>query len=250
MRISCIFLVLVLCGLNGTAQTMMGYVRDANTGRPLYPVVVVNESTQEAVTTNDSGLYVISARTGDVMAFSFIGYQTVERRKPTSIIIASININMEPQQISLPEFKFKIDKRTKYQIDSEERRSIYKLPLERTSPSAILNPASAIAEMFSKQAQFRKQFKENFYNGEVEKFVDTRYTPDLVAKMTGFTGDTIGHFMYSYPMTYQFARTATDLELKMWIRTNYREYLKSPQYLNPKEYYFRDTVIVDTLNRN
>lgn len=250
MRISCLFLVLVLCGLIAQAQTMMGYVRDAYTGKPLYPVVVVNESTQEAVTTNDSGLYVISARTGDVMAFSYVGYQTVEHRKPTSIIVASININMEPQQISLPEFKFKIDKRTKYQVDSEERRTIYKLALERTHPSPIMSPASAIAEMFSKKAKMVYKFQENFYNGEVEKFVDIRYTPSLVAKMTGFTGDTIGHFMYSYPMPYQFARTATDLELKMWIRTNYREYLKSPAYLNPKHYYYRDTLVEDSLKRN
>jgi hypothetical protein len=35
--------------------------------------------------------------------------------------------------------------------------------------------------------------------------------------------------MYAYPMAYDFARTATDLELKMWIRDNYREWLKTQQ---------------------
>ena len=45
--------------------------------------------------------------------------------------------------------------------------------------------------------------------------------------MTGFTGDTIGHFMYAYPMPYEFARSASDLELKMWIRNNSKEWLKN-----------------------
>jgi hypothetical protein len=31
--------------------------------------------------------------------------------------------------------------------------------------------------------------------------------------------------MNTYPMDYEFARTATDLELKMWIRHNYKDYL-------------------------
>jgi hypothetical protein len=34
--------------------------------------------------------------------------------------------------------------------------------------------------------------------------------------------------MNAYPMDYDYARAATDLELKMWIRFHYREWKKNP----------------------
>jgi hypothetical protein len=59
-----------------------------------------------------------------------------------------------------------------------------------------------------------------------QKFIDTRYTPELVTKLTGYTGDTMILFMNTYPMDYSFARAASDLELKMWIRNNYKEHMQ------------------------
>src|SRR6202008_1239377 len=107
-----------------------------------------------------------------------------------------------------------------------ERAAIYKVPLQRTHPSAFASPVGALAELFSKTAKRTYAFQKNFAEGEIEKFIDTRYTPALVTKMTVLTGDSIGHFMYAYPMAYDFARTATDLEVKMWVRSNFREWQK------------------------
>jgi hypothetical protein len=50
----------------------------------------------------------------------------------------------------------------------------------------------------------------------------------LVAALTGLTGDTVGYFMNANPMPFDYARAATDLELKMWIRYNYKQWLKNP----------------------
>ena len=70
------------------------------------------------------------------------------------------------------------------------------------------------------------EFQKTFAEEEVNKFIDTRYTTSLVAKLTGLTGDSVAHFMYDYPMPYDYARNATDLELKMWIRSSYKEWIK------------------------
>ena len=148
--------------------------------------------------------------------------------KPNSVLIANIDVTMDVAENDLKEFTFRSSHLSKYQLDSIERQETYKIPLQRTPPNPFASPASAIAELFSKKAKMVYKFQENFYNGEIEKFVDTRYTPALVTKLTGITGDTVGHFMYAYPMRYDFARTATDLELKMWIRSNYKEWLKNP----------------------
>jgi len=95
-----------------------------------------------------------------------------------------------------------------------------------------MSPFSAIAEKFSKKSKRAFQFQKDFYRLESEKFIDTRYTPDLVNELTGATGDSIGHFMYAYPMPYDFARTASDLEIKMWIRTSYKVWARKDSITN------------------
>ena len=220
--------LLLLLSFSCGAQTLQGVVTDAASHKPLYPVTVVNIITQQSVYTDVNGFYSIAANQGDVIAFSYLGYKAVQRAKPLSVIIATQNITMERMNYELQEFKLRPGHLTKYQLDSFERAVTYKVPLQRRPPSPLVSPVSALAEKFSKRAKRTYQFQKNFAAGEIEKFVETRYSPELVTELTGLTGDSIGHFMYAYPMAYDFARTATDLEVKMWIRTNYREWILQP----------------------
>lgn len=220
----CICLLLLL-PVATNAQTMIGRVLDLRTGKPLSPVTVVNIYTQQSTSTDDNGMYSIPANTGDMIAFTYIGFKTVKKTKPASTLISTIDVGMEPADYLLPEFKVLPGNLTAYQKDSMERRSIYKVPLQRTRPT-VMSPASMIAEKFSLKAKMVYLFQKNFAAGEMEKYIDTRYTKQLVNELTGATGDSIGNFMYAYPMPYDFARWSTDLELKMWIRDNYREWLK------------------------
>jgi hypothetical protein len=204
-------------------------------GRPLSAVTVVNVFTQQGTTTGDNGYYTIAANPGDMIAFSYVGYKTVKKIKPLSVIIATVNVIMEPAEYQLKEFQIHPAYMTQYQIDSAERRSIYKVPLRFPHANPFNSPISAIAEKFVKISKEKFRFQKEFTAGETEKFIDTRYSPELVNELTGFTGDTIGHFMYAYPMPYDFARTATDLEIKMWIRNNYREWIKKDSVANKQE---------------
>ena len=206
---------------------MQGYVTDISTGKPLYPVTVINSFTQLATATDERGFYSIPANSMDVISFSYIGYKTIQKAKPNSLLIATVNITLEHTEYQLEEFRMNPGHLTQYQMDSAERASIYQRPLARRPPSPFNSPVSAIADKFSRKSKMTYQFQRNFIAGEREKFIDTRYTPDIVAKLTNATGDSIGHFMYAYPMPYDFARTATDLELKMWIRDSYRQWIKT-----------------------
>ncbi len=220
-------LILVLISHASEAQTLQGIVTDAATGKPLYPVTVVNLYTQQSTLTDDHGQYVIPAKQGNLIAFSFVGYKTVQKTKSFSTIITTMNVAMEQTEYQLEEFSIRPGIFSGYQLDSQERAAIYKLPLQRTHPNPFNSPVSALAELFSKTAKRTYAFQQIFEAGEIEKFVDSRYTPDLVARLTGLTGDSIGHFMYACQMPYDFARSATDLELKMWIRSNFKEWLKA-----------------------
>ncbi len=219
-------LLLLLIAGSATAQTMQGIVFDAGTRRPIWPVTVVNIRTQEAVLTSENGFYSIHAEQGDKIAFSYVGYKAELRPKPPSVIVATQDVFLTRTETQLQEVKVRLRQYTKFQLDSIERRSIYKLQLQRRPPSAFASPVSAIAEKFSKKAKRTYAFQKEFARMEDEKWIDSRYTPELVTELTGITGDTIGHFMYAYPMAYDFARAASDLEIKLWIRENYRAWIK------------------------
>ncbi len=210
------------------AQNMQGVVTDGVTGRPMLAVTVVNERTQQATTTDENGFYTIAATQGDKIAFTYVGYKTIEKQKPVSVIIATQNISMEPGATTLREFVFKGDKRTKYQIDSAERMEVYHSPLSRKPPSPFNSPVSAIAELFNKKARMAYAFQKAYVGDEQNRFIDTRYTTKVVVQLTHLTGDSVASFMNTNPMPYDFARNASDLELKMWIRERYKEWIKNP----------------------
>ena len=228
-------LICLLLSFSCGAQTVHGVVTDTATGKPLFAVTVVNTATQATAYTDATGRYTIAAKQGNVLTFSYVGYKTVAKFTPSSILIASLNITMEQAEYQLPEYKITRDSRTQYQIDSSERKNIYKTELDRKHPSPFNSPVSAVAEKFSKKAKRTYKFQKSYQEREEQRFIDTRYTPDLVNEVTSLTGDSIGHFMYAYPMPYDLARTASDLELKMWIRSNYKQWMKNQQSVNTGE---------------
>jgi len=215
-----------LLSFTSGAQTLQGIVTDSATGKPLDPVTVVNTRTQAVTYTDGHGLYTIAANNGDIIAFSYVGYKTVTKAKPNAVIVASQNISMAQSAVELQEYKVHSRNRTQYQIDSAERRAIYHSELSRRHPSPVMSPFSAVAEKFNKKAKRTYKFQKEYEQRDLQRFIDTRYTPDLVGSVTNLTDDSLGYFMNAYPMPYDFARTASELEMKMWIRSNYKAWMK------------------------
>jgi hypothetical protein len=71
-----------------------------------------------------------------------------------------------------------------------------------------------------------RHFQDQIVDIEKQKFIDTRYSEALTAQMTGLQEESLIKFMQAYPMEIDFARAASDLEIKMWIKYNFQEYSK------------------------
>ncbi len=218
------FSFFVLVSVFANCQTIQGVVTDAETHKPIFPATVVNARTQQVAYTSASGSYVITALPGDIIAFTCIGYRPEERVKPPSVIVATINVEMVHIDYQLDEVRLGPALLTRYQRDSMERKATYKSVLERHPPSPVMSPVSAIADKFSKKSQRAYQFQRDFAQAELQKYIDTRYTPSLVSDVTKTNGDTVAWFMYYHPMPYDFARAATILELKMWVLDNFKRW--------------------------
>ncbi|MGB0509337.1 MAG: SusC/RagA family TonB-linked outer membrane protein, partial [Flavobacteriales bacterium] len=73
------------------AQSVTGKVTDAKSGETLPGVAVVVEGSNTGVITDMDGMYKVSAATGDVLVYSFVGYNTV-RKEVTG---GAMNVSLE-----------------------------------------------------------------------------------------------------------------------------------------------------------
>lgn len=69
-----------------------------------------------------------------------------------------------------------------------------------------------------------KKFLRTYQAMQSEKLIAIRYNPSAVALVTGLKGEEAARFMNANPMSEGFARTASELELKMWIRDHYKRW--------------------------
>jgi hypothetical protein len=213
-----------------------GIVAESDDGSPLAAVMILNKTKNQSTMTDVDGKYSIRADKGDNIDFSYMGYYPVSLMMPESTNTFR-RISMKKKLFSLEEIEIRPDY-TPYQIDSMRRRKLHALDLSREKVSSsvmgtIFSPASALAEQFSKKSKQRFRFQKNFVKWEGQKYIDTRYLPEEVASLTGLSGDTLAAFINAYPMPQDYARTATDLEIKMWIKYNYKEWIKKPFVLPP-----------------
>lgn len=228
MRSGLYILLLLFISIGVHGQTLKGIITDAETGKALFPVIITNNVTQQTVSTDEQGFYSMGASRGDLIYLTFQGYRTMEVHATPG---TDLNIAMQPLSVKLKEFIFK--EYTPFQKDSIALSTLYsselntrpaKIGFSLANGGGITGLIGAPIKKMSKSYKQNKRFKEHFKSDMEQRYIDTKYTTVLVNALTSFTGDTLAIFMNIYPMDYGFARTATDLELKMWIRSNYKDF--------------------------
>ena len=226
LSILCFFSILTVhaqLGISG-AITLKGIITDAETGNSLPLATVINTTTQQSVFTDNDGRYETLGHIGDKITVTYMGY------KPTQLVVTESNAYL-PQHIELKQMTYNMKeviitpKYTPYQADSIARYSTYKRTLLRRHEGSVMSPVTLLAEAVSHKSKQMFRFQKAFAELENERFTGTRYTPELVGQLTGLDGDTLAHFMNAYPVPYDYARASSELEFKMWVRDNYKEWV-------------------------
>ena len=234
MRLTLYIFILLGISFASQAQVMKGIVVDGETNQPLYLVNILDLTNSQSAYSDEHGIYTITAKNGDLISFSFSGYHSLQRLATTDSVL---RVMMFPLNVHLQEYVLHPEY-TPYQKDSAEMAARYSDQLNVTPIKPGYSNANGggftgliggAVQKVSRSYKQKKKFKENFIKDEQQKYIDTRYTPELVSTLTGFSGDTLALFMNAYPMEYKFARTASDLEMKLWIRDNYRAYIALPK---------------------
>lgn len=202
-----------------------GFVYDSASKATMNPVRVENLTTHEGTFTNQVGYFELDAKPTDHIIFSMIGYKNLIVRVEENDNVKYNSIFLRPSPISLKGVVIKKGP-TQYQLDSARRADIYKDVFEYEQEKSAFSPISSIYQKFSKKHKNTRKFKNQIVNMEEQNFIDSRYTRELVMILTKLKEEDAQSFMNAYPMEYMFARTASDLEIKMWIKYNYQEYSK------------------------
>lgn len=224
-------ILLFFAALQVYGQTLKGIIKDNEDNSVLSNVRIVNLTLGKGINSDQNGEYEIPVRYGDSISVNFLGYQTIEFvLKETGKQLIYRNFYLAREERLLKEFV--VDNRTPYQKDSTERATTYSSALAVpwvSGVSAVFSPATALAQLFSKKAKQRHRFQVNFSKWEVQKYCASKYSPELVASLVPLTGDTLANFMNAFPIPFDFARAASDVEIKMWIKYNYLDWQKNPK---------------------
>ncbi|RYD99820.1 MAG: carboxypeptidase-like regulatory domain-containing protein [Sphingobacteriales bacterium] len=228
------FLLLCFLTLNAVAyaQHISGTVFDDQDNTPLQSAVILNKRTGNLALSDQKGMYRLHAKYGDTLNITLVSYEpvsfTVKETKQEFVQ----NIYLRPEADMLETFE--VSTLTPYQRDSLARRNLYNAPLNRewiSGGRAVFSPATALAQQFSRKTKQRRRFQLNYNDWENQRYIESRYTAEFVAAVVPLHGDTLVSFINNYPIAADFARAATDLELKMWIRYNYLEWEKNPKLI-------------------
>ena len=198
---------------------------DSLTQVPLNPVSIENLQTHQGVTSNTDGTFSIEASIGDYIIFTQIGYNRKVVKLKASDNFSNIKVGMTLKTTSLKEVTIKRGP-TEYQKDSLNRAEIYKDAFDYQQQKSAFSPITSIYQKFSKKYKNLRKFQDQIIDMEQQKFIDTRYTPELVNALTKLVDEELASFINQYPMEFDYARTASELEIKMWIKYNFQDYIK------------------------
>jgi hypothetical protein len=193
----------------------------------LSKVAIINKTANDMSYTDDDGFYSIIIRKGDTLEFSRLGYFSYTYFVGNVSGTTNRNITLsEKKNIIEP---ITVSALTKYQRDSIARTKLYDKAISYEQTSTIMSPVTSLYQQFSKKYKDLRKFQEQYADMEKQKFIDTKYSYELVNSITKLEGDAAAYFMNTYPMEYNFARTSSMFEIKSWIKYNYKAYCLLPK---------------------
>jgi CarboxypepD_reg-like domain len=208
--------------------------QDSKTGLPF--VSIVNKRTMTGTLSNESGRFYIEAMPGDTLEFSMLSYT------PKMMLVPGMSSSQDVyMQKRLFELQGVNIRGKNYRNDSMALRDEYGRYFDYRKPGAMdvlktlpANPITALSYLVPSKVRKRKeQFHEQLLYWEKEKFIDYRYSPELVGRMTKLQSPELDSFMYKYRPGYQFLNSASDYDLLLYIKQSFEEYQK--QKIEKKE---------------
>lgn len=220
------------------AQVLVsGRITNRMSGKGLANTTILDLSRGYFYQSDSDGSFHLHADEGDLLVFTHLGYQpdTVMLSAPAGRV-RFLDIAMQARAISLSEVVIRA--MSTYQRDSIQRREAYdmvvKMPVRTlVETSAAAHPTGGFGlvlhpfgEGFMPERRL-KHFKKAFFRNEIRDYIDYRFTPEEVAKVTSLHGDSLKLFMQTHRPSYRMLRQSDELELESWIHYSCQNWIRS-----------------------
>jgi hypothetical protein len=226
--------LLMFLGLPAFSQQYLaGRVRRRASQEVLPSVSVVNRTQRKTNISDIGGNYKVPAQQGDTVIFSSAGYQS-----DTTIITNRIlkekdgyQVFLQPNAQILPTVR--VGEQSNYQLDSLKRKEEYAwlYPVHRRKLIGSETPSEGFGiiispiDYFSSRETQRRRLRRRTQQEEKEYYIDSRFPPAYIARITGLKDDSLRIFMVRYRPAYLLCRTMTSNEdIFLYINAKVKEF--------------------------
>lgn len=226
--IAALFLLFALATQHLAAQVRIsGMISDAESHQGLASVSIWNLKGKYGAISNETGRYFIQAYPGDTLEFTMVSYARHIMVVPA--ISATIDVALQRQIFNLGPVNIR---GRNYQRDSLAIRDEYGKYFNYKKPTAgdffktlPANPITALTYLVpSKERKRKEAFRGQLEYWEKEKYIDHRYPPELVYRMTKLDGAELDSFMLRYRPSYQFLEEGTEYDIMLFIKKAFAQY--------------------------
>jgi len=195
------------------AQSIVGVIVDNITKKPIDNVNIENTFTGFGMLSDDQGKFFIAASHGQLLEFRKPGYKTVHVRIPDGTIPPYFKIILQAGPVEIPPYQLA----NKYQRDSLKYRQLYEHELDVRR----MNGLDVIQHPFDAMSKTKREiwaFQDDYKETEKQKFVDNSFTPELITRLTGLTGDSLTYYMRRYRPSYEQVRNMNEYSFYNFIK--------------------------------
>lgn len=216
----CTGILLLPAGL-ASAQQAQGTVY-AHDSLPLPGSAITNIRNHVTILSDPAGRFVIAALPGDTLLIQALGHL------PSSVTVrtGALRIYLYPKIEQLAGVEIRQRKR---RVDSLEDRENFRAGFNFRRPKfrevVLITPTGIgvnIHKLYKALSFSNNRSKATFRRRLIEyeqaQFTGERFSDSLVARYTGFRGDSLIFFINRYPPSYKFALEASDYDFIRYIR--------------------------------
>lgn len=225
------FLLFVLSGFTGFAQQFLtGKVSKRDNLEMLSSVSVYNQTLRKHSLSDEAGNYRIMAQPGDIVIFSSVGYHADTIAVSAKMLGAEFPILLDLRPVSLQAVT--VGSLSNYQLDSLERRQVYSWIYEQQPQPVVERQRQGdgvgvelnVIPHGSSEVRQRLKLKKRILREEEQHYVSYRFSADYISRLTHLEGDSLKQFMVRYRPTYDFCRSAANIDILVYINDSFKKF--------------------------
>jgi hypothetical protein len=212
------------------SDNKVGFLKDSSTQMPIVLASVTNLTTRETVMTSSAGKFSIAVKPKDILSFAAVGYYFDTLTVTQENSMGAIAAYLKPLGAYLGNVTVSSKGLNRYQLDSMERRKEFLQGIAGYMIPAVAkaNSGAGIAlniDRFSKNEKKKRRAYAFYEDNENEAYINYRFTPELVASLTGFKDDALQTFMQTYRPSNAWLRSnLTKEDLVYYINAQLKNY--------------------------